>query len=301
LAERLLTRLIETRRDLKPDSLTYNGLVDAWSYSGRPESLDKLEQIMDQMQVLYEQQQGPNHPTANTVISVTKGQYNRRGDTSSSSSLTPTSLIVKPTIRTVNSILHAHAKRAQEYSAKDPAMAQRAADDARALLNRMTAKYEATQDVDYQPDVTSYTTVMDAYGRCATYEAALQAEQLLQELKDLFQRTKNVQRHEPNIRTYTTLIAAWAKVNDADEAPQRAQAFLEEIKQLKHYNPSTQQFQPMYPNARTYLAVIQCWARSKDPTKAQRALQILLTMKDLYKTTQNPELRPNLVTYNAGK
>lgn len=303
-AERLLQRLVQTRRDIKPDSLTFNGLVDAWSYSGRPESLSKLEQLHEQMEDLYEQyekEQGPDHQTANTVVTVTKGHSHRRtGDGSGGGSSSAGSLVVKPTIRTVNSILHAHAKRAQEYTMKDPALARRAADDARALLNRMTAKYEATQDVDYQPDVTSYSTVMDAYGRCATYEATLEAESLLQELKALFQRTKNNQRHEPNIRTYTTLISAWAKVVNADEAPQRAQALLEEIKTLKHYNPSTQQYQPMYPNARTYLAVLQCWARSRDPTKAQRALQILLTMKDLYKQTQNPELRPNLVTYNAG-
>lgn len=240
--ERLLKRMLD-HDTIEPDTISYNGVLDALHTSGDLERIGKIYRHMQH-------------------------EYEENGNT-----------LVKPTIRTVNSIITAHAKRVSALKGDE---ALECAKNAHSLLNEMKQKYEETGDEDYQPDIHTYTGVMDAYGRCAMLDATLEAEKLLKELKE----------HptlEPSTRSYTSLITAWSKTRSY-KSPQNAEALLEEME----LSESTK------PNARTYTAVIQTWARSRDATKPQRALRILKHMKEL---AQNGDTnaRPNLITYNAGK
>jgi len=234
-----------------PDTISYNGVLDAWHNDKSPEGLERIQKIWRHMEQEY---QGGN-------------------------------LQVKPTIRTVNSIITAYAKRIYELQGEE---ALECAKMAHNLLLEMKDKYQETQDADYQVDVTTYTSVMDAYGRCGSLEATLCAEQLLEELKQLHAETGN-SKLQPNTRTYTSLITAWAKTKSY-KSPHNADALLKEMEGSDTFPPNT----------RSYTGVIQAWARSRDVTKPQRALRILKHMKELAQNG-NDSVKPNLITYNAGE
>jgi len=262
-AERLLKRMLD-HEYIEPNVISYNGVVDAWAYSGKPEAVQKVKQIWQHMEQLY--------------ADSDEGDENR----------------IKPTIRTVNSIITAHAKRVQEaVETRDIDGARKMAREAEEFLDLMKERYEQTQDPDHMPDVMTYTTVMDTYGRCGRYHSTLRAKSLLDELKDVYQQNSNP-RQKPNVRTYTSLMTAWSKTRSPD-SPKEAEKLLKEL--MDSDDPDLQ------PNSRTFTAVIHAWGRSADHTKAQRALKVLQMMKAMEKeATSNSrklELKPTLVSYNA--
>jgi Pentatricopeptide repeat domain len=265
---------------IQPDGVSYNSVVDAWAYSGRPESLQKVRQIWQHMEQLY-------------ADGIKKNQNQNQQDNNNDDPETE-KVIIKPTIRTVNSIIHAHSKRVQEFAeARDFDGARKTAREAEEFLELMKERYEQTQDPDHMPDVTTYTSAMDNYGRCGRYASTLRAKALLEELQDLYEETGNP-KLKPNVRTYSSLITAWSKTK-SNESPLAAQKLLEDM--INSGDPDLQ------PNVRTYTSVIHAWGRSPDHTKAQRALKLLQELKQKYNETTNPtlkaELKPNLVTYNA--
>eukprot|EP00980_Cylindrotheca_fusiformis_P008779 scaffold1869_cov122-Cylindrotheca_fusiformis.AAC.41 len=256
-AERLLKRLLDSD-SLEPDTYSYNGVVDAWANSGREDGLEKVMQIFHHME----------------------GLHNDGKD-------------IKPSIRTVNAILNAHAKLAMKYTSparyqdKEFDKATICAAGAQKLLDEIKLKYEETGDPDWRPDVTTYTVLMDVYSRCGSYDATKKAEKLLVELKEEYEKTKD-SRLRPNYRTYTTLITAWSRTR-SPESPARVEALLAEMSN----DPATK------PNSRAYTSAIQCWAKSRDPQKAKRVLKILLDMKESAKTSGNKDILPTILTYNT--
>lgn len=266
-AERLLKRMLD-HDYIQPDALSYNAVVDAWAYSGKPEAVQKVKQIWQHMEQLY--------ADANDEDEEDDKQK------------------IKPTIRTVNSIIQAHTKRVQELvEARDIDSARKTAREAEEFLDLMKERYEQTNDPDHMPDVMTYTTVMDAFGKCGRYHSTLRAKALLEELKDLYQETGNP-RLKPNVRTYTSLTTAWSKTRSPDST-REAEALLQEMKDSN--DPDVQ------PNARTFTSVIHAWGRSADHNKAQKALRLLQTMKALQQeatsNSRKQELKPTLVSYNA--
>lgn len=199
---------------------------------------------------------------------------------------------VMPSIRTVNAVLHAHAKQASQYVAANSVtrtgykQAAECAHAAYQILQDTKERYKQTGEMDWAPDITTYTTLIDVFSRCASYEGAKRGEELLQELKDLYAQTKAF-RYKVNFRTYTAVITAWAR-SRSNDAPQRVEALLEEMANDE----------ATWPNARTYTAAIQCWARSRDPLKAKRVLKILMDMREEFKTSGRQDVRPTVFTYN---
>jgi hypothetical protein len=251
--ERLLKRMLDNTT-IKPDTISYNAVLEAWQGSKSPNALERIDKIYRHLQQEYKQ-----------------GNVN-----------------IKPTIRTANSVISAHAKHVYQLQGKE---AFECAQAAHAILDELKQQYAETGDADYQVDVVTYTSVMEAYARCGSLDATLAAEQLLEELKEVHQETNNT-KLQPNTRTYTALITAWAKTKSY-KAPHNAEALLKEMEESSSESS-------IKPNTRSYTAVIQAWARSRDATKPQRALRILKHMKELARNG-DARARPNLITYNSGE
>jgi len=254
-AERLLKRMMDDE-SVEPNTNSYNLLIDAWANSNKQNSLEKALQIYRHMDGLR---------TDDTVNKVS------------------------PTIRTVNAVLHAYARKSAQYTSQnDQAGFDEAAKCAAASLNLLEEtkmRYKETGDINWQPDMATYTSVMDVHSRCATYRTTKIAGELLNELKELHAKTGNY-RHKPNFRTYTTLVTAWSRTK-SDESPQRVEAIMKEMKRSGEK-----------PNARTYTAAVQCWSRARDPLKAKRVLKLLMEMREEYKKTGSEHVRPTTLTYN---
>lgn len=252
---------------VSPDTVTYNAVIDAWSHANSGKGLNKATTILDMMEQAYE----------------------ASGDAR-----------IKPNIRTVNSVVNAYAKRGN--AAADADASWDAAEKAERLVNATIARYEETGDEDYRPDVTTYTSVIDAYGRCGDVQATERAEALLEHMEHSYRETGD-KKMRPNFRTYTAVITAWSKTRD-DRSPHRAEELVERMERLhaeaeaKARGGYLTKDEWTKPNTRTYTAVINCWARSRDNTKPQRALRILKKMNDLAKNGDE-SVRPNLYTYNS--
>lgn len=254
--ERLLKRMLD-HPNVEPDTISYNTVLDSWAHccSNTQEGITRVLKIWQHMEQLYE-------------------NGNVR---------------VKPTMRTIHSIITAYAKRVKEYNVSG--QREKALDMAKAahaVLLSTRQRFEQTQDPDYQVDVMTYTSVMDAYAQCRSLEATQCAQDLLTELKTLYKETGNT-KLLPNTRTYTCLITAWAKTR-SPKSPHKAEELLQEMQQGGN---------EIKPNTRSYTGVIQAWARSRDPTKPQRALRLLKQMKQLSKHGDQT-VHPNLIAYNAG-
>ena len=253
-AERLLKRMMDDE-SVDPNTTTYNLLIDAWANSYKPNSLDKATQIYRHMENLGK----------------AKGS-------------------VQPTIRSVNAVLHAYARKSAQYTSQnDQEGFEKAAECAAAslaLLEETKKRFKETEDMNWQPDIATYTSVMDVHSRCATYRTTRIAGELLTEIKKLYEKTGN-NRLKPNFRTYTALVTAWSRTR-SDESPRQVEAIMHEMKQAGER-----------PNTRTYTSAVQCWARSRDPYKAKRVLKLLMAMRDEYKRTRSEHVRPTTLTYNT--
>ncbi|KAL3915070.1 MAG: hypothetical protein SGILL_005818, partial [Bacillariaceae sp.] len=253
--ERLIKRMMEDE-DIEPDTTSFNLLLDAWANSDRENSLEKVTQIYKHMESLHED--GNLH--------------------------------VSPTIRTINAVLHAHAKKAAQFTKQSDREgyeeAAKCANAAYDILQEAKRRYEATEDPEWQPDVATYTSCIDVHSRCGSYETSRKAEEMLNELKELHSQTRSM-KYKVNFRTYTSVITAWSRTR-SDESPKRVEALMAEMDS----DPATK------PNARTYTAAIQCWARSRDPTKAKHVLKLLMAMREQYKNNGRADIRPTTMTYN---
>lgn len=243
--ERLLKRMLD--QNVEPDTVSYNSVLDAWSHSKSDQSLERVLKIWRYMESLHKE--GNIH--------------------------------VKPTIRTVNCVVAAHAKHVTRQPNQESAMPfARAAHD---ILDETKRSFDETHDVRYQLDIKTYNSVMDAYSKVGSWEAIQAAEALMKEIKE------NDNGIEPNHRTYTALITAWSKTKTPK--PLRCEELLEEM----HASDSSGN---MKPNNRAYTCTIQAWAKSRDSSKPQRALRLLKKMKQLAQEG-DVSMKPNLLSYNA--
>lgn len=246
-SERLLRRMRDDET-IQPNTLTYNLLIDTWANSNRENSLVKVLQIYRHMERLGED--GEND--------------------------------VSPSIRTINAVLHAHARKSAHYTSQNTQegydQAAQCASDALSLLEDTKKRYQETGDVNWQPDTATYTTVMDVHSRCASYKKTKIAAELLEELKQLHFETKSY-KYKPNFRTYTALVTAWSRTKSED-SPRQVEAIMKEMTERGEK-----------PNSRTYTAAIQCWSRARNPLKAKRVLELIMRMR-------KENIRPTTVTFN---
>ena len=95
-----------------------------------------------------------------------------------------------------------------------------AADQALALLQKMEELYEGQQQQQFdgdqpntsnciQPDVRSYTKVINAISRTATPHAGEMAEEIMDKMMNLYESGQNLQA-KPNTFTYTAVVEAHA-------------------------------------------------------------------------------------------
>lgn len=268
---------------MKPDMVTYAALIEAWA--------------------------GADYEKAEVLVEKLIQKY-----VSSSSFSEKQSVLVadeRPTIRLANCLMHAHAKvsstlmeeamrmathrdeqKKRKYDLQNKALNH--AKQAHSILRRWNELYEKYNHTDFQPDVTSYTTVMDAYAKCANINAVEEAENLMKELEDLHAANPHNIALQPNTKTYTTMITAWSRTN-MEHSPYKAQEILQRMKEMSKKSGSL-----VKPNARTFTSVISSWARSHDSSKASHALRLLKEMQDTANSNQDREdIRPTTFTYNA--
>lgn len=174
-------------------------------------------------------------------------------------------------------------QKMEELDASQQQQAAAAADDPQAII--------ATNKI--QPDVRSYTKVINAIARAAKPHSGQMAEAILEKMVELHQSGRNL-RAKPNTFTYTAVVEAHTNSGITGSA-QSAEAICE----LMVQKFTEEQDPDVRPNARSFNAAINAYAKSGDIGAAERADYLFRRMEDVYQSTGLEEIKPNSYNYNS--
>jgi len=186
------------------------------------------------------------------------------------------SLLLKPDIITYNSVLHALARDGNHRQAEG-------------ILRKME------RGLTYvEPDIISYSTVVDAYVKGKARNAAKKADMLLERADKAYHKKlselrpdQSLSLFKPNVELYSTVINAYAYSHDKEVAIQRVMSILRKMERLYAEGD-----QSMRPNVVTYNAVVNAHAKSSDPEVPFQAESIVNQMWE-------NGVMPDTLTYNS--
>lgn len=175
-----------------------------------------------------------------------------------------------------------------------------------------------------KPNARTYATMMDAYSRLGTTEAARRCEELLEELNQRWIDNEYDVALEPNLICYNTVLTAWAKSGGGvaaatclrwletmpvapdrityntvlhaiarsgwNDAGERAESILKDDMMLfpREHSSTTS------PNARSYTTCMDAWGQCGRPAKAHALLKEL---EDMFHATGEESFKPNEFSY----
>lgn len=170
--------------------------------------------------------------------------------------------------------------------------------------------------VTVRPNIRTYGTLMDAYAREGTREAAEAVERLLRELENAFQE-RGDDSLQPSLIIYNTVLAAWSRVPGGVTRCVEWLRVMPLSPDVISYNSVLHAMarsgwpdagdqseailrgmstRSVKPNARSYTTCIHAWSQCGQPEKA---LALLQEMHDLYQSTNDNTVRPNDVSYST--
>jgi pentatricopeptide repeat protein len=254
------------RSTIQADVISFNTVILAFARQGNYiKAQELLQQMRDQPHL-----PDPDTVTYNAVLYALAESPDKGGATQAENllkeMLQPTSKVTVDTT-SFNTVLHAFAQGGTRNSAQR----------AQLLLNHME-QLAAAGNTNVVPDVYSYTTVIQSWGKC---ERPVEAQAVLDSMID--------HGLEPNRFTYTCIISSLAKSGEASKAEQVLDAMMLEYSQGN---------EDMKPDTIAFSSVMDGWAKTscvEKPEAADRALQLLKRMEQL----EAEGIGPNARTYTS--
>lgn len=264
---------------------------NAWSKSGRPDAHRKCEAILHRMEVLHDCGRLTNRPDTcsfNTVLHA-MSQSNERG-VEHRAELLLLEKMKDPDNFSYNSILNCWAR----------SQVPDAAQHAERILRQWEQRYRVGS-THLQPDRMAYNTVLAAWARAPYKNATFRnAYKLLRHMET--SSIKGKATAKPNTISYNIVINALAHSNEP-HAVDRAEKILDTMKGLSDTGQDE-----CRPNYTTYTSLIDVVVNSVNAQEnntftperaANKAISFLKELEALYKTTGDPDLKPNIRTYTA--
>lgn len=272
-----LFRYMQTK-GIECDTTTYSTVLLAYANSGNPgEAMDLLSQMEEQAE---KTQVFPNNVCYNIGKFLVIALSNQ----------------VRPIIFIFSTPFVHYSKRTVLES-----LGKRETDDAPqqadALLQRMQQMYDEGLNPEACPDMVSFTSVIRAWARSSSPQAAEKAEALLIQCRELSGKNKNV---TPDIIMYNSVLGAWARDDRwqrrevsgkraDDTRARRAESLLHQMKEADEVRP----------DACSYNIVMNAWFRSgKSSVAARRARELFDEAKRGY-LAGDEILKPDLISYNT--
>lgn len=308
-AEALLNRMIdianvEGKEDVRPNTFTYNALINAFARRGL---VVKAEEYLAKMQELSTNVDA-DRITYNSVINAyassrkAKKEGGQRAlelfeEMKSNESIRPDSITYGSVIKCLtNAGGKANAEKAEE------------------LLNELEELYENSTDETLAPNTIIYNSVLNAW---STVRGGIgRAEAILDRMEELHNAGND--DVSPDAFTFSSLIKAWTAAassgrggrkaagsggGDTDDdtdllgrsAAERAQQLLDRMEQLYRNGDDD-----VKPNKVVYNSVIHAWARSGEAGSAQRAEDLLARMQQQAIVGEgDDDVKPDVVTFNS--
>ena len=195
---------------VKPNVRSFSTVMDALARAGDLESAQRAEELLYELQKLYETTQEwamePNLITYNTLLSA----YASCGEARKCLRIIR-DMPMAPDIISHNAVLHALARSSDEPNLAGP----RAEEYLRTITN-------------VRPNARSYSTCMDAWSQSGQPERAYR---LLQEIVQVYRDSGRDPSLRPNAVTYSTVIHGYAVSKDPQKAVRAYQVWQDMIKE----------------------------------------------------------------------
>jgi len=273
------TLLMMKDRNVKPDSISYNGVILAYCAGNSDvEYAETLLEEMEKAQVkidvflynsildAYAKSQHKNSAKkAEALLTKMEEKYADKGGNDDG--------VIQPNTISYTTVINAYAK----MQSKDSAI------NAERVFKRMEAAYQAGNE-NARPNTQSFNTVINAWVQSRSPGCALKAEEILMKMFDLNRDGINVAL--PNVVTFTTVMNGWAKSAESG-CGHRAQKLYELA--LKEYNQGNLE---AAPNSFMYSALIGAWTKSKDKGSVQKACKIFIDLHDAYEN-ESSSVKPS--------
>ena len=292
-AEAVLLRLEKLWRsgnkEVKPDKILYNSVIDAWAKSGRREAPMRAEAILQHMEQLNKQGHKGVRPNVICYNSVINAWAKSREKGAAERAEAILNHMIKlqeggreecqPNTRSFNSAIDAWAK---SRDADAPRRAE-------ALLEKMEQLNQQGHE-EIRPGTISYNSVINAWAKSREKGAAQRAETILNHMIKLQEGGREECR--PNTRSFNTAIDAWAKSREKGAA-QRAEAILNKMLNLHGGGR-----EDCCPTAISFTSVIDAWAKSGDAKAYDNAMRIFNLMQSM-KDKGHSDIEAGISAYGA--
>mmetsp|Transcript_121 Transcript_121/g.202 ORF Transcript_121/g.202 Transcript_121/m.202 type:complete len:563 (-) Transcript_121:271-1959(-) len=240
---------LEGTLDIKPNTVIFSTVIDAWSKSDDPHSAKRADAILRRMQLLND--------SGNVDVSLDRICY--------------------------NTTIRAWADKQKNIAGfklheNMPAMRSEA------LLKEMLERFiNGNEKVD--PDIFSFTAVMNGWSRSGHDESVRRNTNLLSLLVEL--NEKGILSTKPDVTLYNTLLNTIAKSKE----PNKATSAHEVLSRMEDSG--------VQANTRSYNAVITACSSSFREGKQIKSKALGIASNLLKKMRTNERIRPNDFTYNS--
>eukprot|EP00536_Pseudo-nitzschia_multiseries_P015858 jgi/Psemu1/43982/gm1.43982_g len=221
----------DTKKDVRPNTITYAGVMDAYARQGDVEGATEVFEMLKQ-----DPNCEPNVQTYTILI-----------DAWSKSNDEDAPLQAALLLREMVGMGSANRQNLRKGQSKASSLQQGSLSRARGVLKDLHARYECW-DKTTHPDTVTYNAVMNAFAKQGDVEGATDAFRLIEQD---FESGNNCNALV-DVRTYNILLDAWAKSGN-EEAPAES----EKILNLMNWRFNNGEFDKR-PDAVTYRTVIQC-------------------------------------------
>jgi pentatricopeptide repeat protein len=273
-----------TSARIRPTTVTFAAVLNAWAWSDRPEACDKVEKWMQCLKRLH--QEGWPDLKPNVVLyNILLNTWARAGRVDRALEILQQMMMnkdnngnddnnhhqndqIRPDQTSFTTVLSAYAK------SNNP----KAAHQAQVLLDKMQEWYDAGTSAA-KPNAFSYTAVMKNW---AIKGDGGRAEQVLQRLEDTY-RKSNDPDLKPDVLAYNTVLLGWVRAQRPDQAERLLHTMYEKGEVL--------------PNQTSFNTVLAAWAKVGAVDEAEA---ILTTMHDISREGGNTlDIRADVVSYNT--
>lgn len=186
--------------NVTPDTITYSIMIEILGLSEEPDSMKRVDKFLETVQKEYDE--------------TNKAE-------------------LKPVIRLANSAINAYLKYSNRHSREEKGHTNNAwqvAKKVNDIYNKWNRKYKETGDVDYQPDITAVTQIIESYSRCGDVAATERGEALFESAYKEWKERGN-ERLKPSSKAFTVMINAWAKTRD-ERSPTKAEELIQRMEEI---------------------------------------------------------------------
>jgi len=284
--------------ELTPDRSIANGVMNAWSKSGKKyKKGKKCEQMLEEMiEIAQTKENGsgrnmaPDTNSFNILLNALANCFEKNSEVRAEALLEKMEFLSSngspvldcaPDEISFNTVLNCWAMSRRKG----------AAERATAILNHMKKRHEAGLTAVH-PDWSSYTTVLKAWARCRDSDAIDRAEAVFEEYREACESGKWGFSH--NAFAYNSMINCYAKSKHRDAGKRALELF-----QTMKANIGKQGWELCFVDIYTYTSLIDAISKQHSHEGSKHAIFLLEEIEESFANTRDVRFQPNIRLYTS--